>query len=110
MNKFSNALPELDPINDMGIKDKSLQDDLEYLKKLEKEIAIHPIKDQEGFDVLYTKYERKLQIQEELKLAREELKTIKAGQFNEELLCRQKVLRKMGYIDTYGTITKKGLP
>jgi superfamily II RNA helicase len=92
----------------MGITDQAFKTDIEHLKKLEDQIAVHPIKKRPDFDTIFTRYERKLQLHEELKIAREELKTIKSGQFNEELSHRQKVLRRMGYIDTYGTITQKG--
>jgi ATP-dependent RNA helicase DOB1 len=107
--KYNNVPPELDPINDLGVKDQSFKNDIEHLKKLEEQISIHPIRQRPDFDTIYAGFERKLQLHEEMKVAREELKTIKSGQFSEELTHRQKVLRRMGYIDIYGTITQKGL-
>lgn len=91
----------------MTIKEKTFKQDLEYLNKLESEIAVHALRKRQNFDLIYTNFEKKLQLKEEMDLALNELKTIRGGQFNEELECRKRVLRRLGYVDNH-TITQKG--
>ncbi|KAF1586315.1 UNVERIFIED_CONTAM: Exosome RNA helicase MTR4, partial [Eudyptes robustus] len=45
---------------------------------------------------------------EQLRIAREEIKKVRGGQFTDELRARERVLRRLQYVDSYGQITAKG--
>lgn len=91
----------------MGINEKDFQKKVEHLKNVEIELAAHPLRKRSDYDELFMQYERKMQLKEEMNLAKQELKTIRNGQFNEELEHRRRVLRRLGYVDDH-TITQKG--
>jgi ATP-dependent RNA helicase DOB1 len=107
MEKFNDVLPELDPVQDMGINDSGFKADLEHLKKLENEIVLHPLRKRADFDVIYSQFESKMQLKQEMELAKRELKSAKYGQFNEELEKRTRVLRRLNYVDK-DNVTQKG--
>ena len=91
----------------MSIKDARLEENITYLQKLEKEAQNHPLKKCKDFGQIMEDYERKMALHHELKSMRDEIKKTK-NMFCGELEARQKLLRRMGYVDNYGNITQKG--
>lgn len=62
---------------------------------------------QKNFDDLYKAYERKLEIEAELKSAKAELKKAQNLLQLDELKCRKRVLRRLQYCDESDVITPK---
>ncbi|GAB6028829.1 Exosome RNA helicase MTR4 [Chamberlinius hualienensis] len=102
------GIPLLDPIEDLGIKDQGFK---ELIKKVELyehrmySTAIH--KDPE-LDTIYKLYEKKLKLAEEVKKAKQDLKKAKSMLQMDELKCRKRVLRRLGYANSSDVIEIKG--
>ncbi|CAD5208438.1 unnamed protein product [Bursaphelenchus xylophilus] len=107
MKKFAGKVPEFDPIQ-MGVKDQNVLKDIEKLKDMEARIADHPLRKREDFAEIQAAYNRKVELTEQLRIAREEIKKVRGGQFTDELRARERVLRRLQYVDSYGQITAKG--
>uniref|UniRef100_A0A915LC82 Superkiller viralicidic activity 2-like 2 n=1 Tax=Romanomermis culicivorax TaxID=13658 RepID=A0A915LC82_ROMCU len=104
----ANLIPLLDPIEDMKIKDDSLKGIIEKIKLYEKRYREHPLRNDPQLKKICEIYEQKLQAEREKKLADDELvKAHKLLQL-EELKCRKRVLRRLGYADHQDVITVKG--
>ncbi|KAI6202635.1 DNA RNA helicase and DSH domain containing protein [Aphelenchoides fujianensis] len=108
MERFKDDVPELDPVKDMGIENRDLKTSLEQWAKMESEIKNHPLRKREDFQDIYATYERKAELHKQVKAVQAEIQKIKHGQFNEELEARQRVLRRIQYVDSAGQITSKG--
>ncbi|VDD88900.1 unnamed protein product [Enterobius vermicularis] len=108
LKRFDGVLPPLDPLNDMKIKDRNLEENIRKLEMLENRKKEHPLKDRPDFEALYLKYKNKLTFESELKAAKEELKKAKSLLQLDELVCRKRVLRRLQYCDENDVITRKG--
>lgn len=60
-----------------------------------------------NFNDLYKKYERKLELEAELKAAKAELKNAQSLLQLDELKCRKRVLRRLQYCEENDVITQK---
>uniref|UniRef100_A0A9J2P7F8 Superkiller viralicidic activity 2-like 2 n=1 Tax=Ascaris lumbricoides TaxID=6252 RepID=A0A9J2P7F8_ASCLU len=108
LRRFNSNLPSLDPLNDMKIKDSTLEANIAKLEALEKRNSSHPIRKDANFKQLYGKYEEKLELEAELKVAKAELKKAQSLLQLDELKCRKRVLRRLQYCDESDVITHKG--
>ncbi|KHN72795.1 Superkiller viralicidic activity 2-like 2 [Toxocara canis] len=108
VRRFNSNLPSLDPLNDMKITDSSLEPHVNKLEALEKRKKSHPIRDDPNFKQLYAKYEKKLELEAEVKAAKAELKKAQSLLQLDELKCRKRVLRRLQYCDESDVITRKG--
>lgn len=106
--RFKGIIPELDPIGDMKISDPQVKRELELLCQSEQRYRDHPIRKRSNFDELYQTYLRKLKLQEEYKLAKKQFEDAQKLLQKEELQCRKRVLRRMGFATEEDTITDKG--
>uniref|UniRef100_A0A158R3R5 ATP-dependent RNA helicase DOB1 n=1 Tax=Syphacia muris TaxID=451379 RepID=A0A158R3R5_9BILA len=116
LKRFNGVLPSLDPLNDMKIKDKNLEENIKKLELLETRKKEHPLNystyalfsELPDFPKLYQQYKKKLELEAELKQAKEELKKAKSLLQLDELACRKRVLRRLQYCDENDVITPKG--
>ncbi|KHN75815.1 Superkiller viralicidic activity 2-like 2 [Toxocara canis] len=65
-------------------------------------------RDDPNFKQLYAKYEKKLELEAEVKAAKAELKKAQSLLQLDELKCRKRVLRRLQYCDESDVITRKG--
>lgn len=92
----------------MGIKDENMKNDIARLVEFESTIVSHPLKKRPDYKEIQNAYEKKQELEIQVRLSREEVKKAREGQFTEELKARERVLRRMQYMDGEGTITAKG--
>ncbi|XP_018022900.1 exosome RNA helicase MTR4 [Hyalella azteca] len=98
----------LDPVTNMKIKDETFMTIVSKLKKLQKRLAEHALNVDPRKDKLLALFEQKMQAQANLKVAEAELRAAKSVLQLEELKCRKRVLRRLGYATAQDVIEKKG--
>ncbi|XP_033113933.1 exosome RNA helicase MTR4-like [Anneissia japonica] len=106
--RFPDGLPLLDPIDDMGIKDKALKKIVEKVEAFESRMVNHSLHKDPKLNEIYSAYEKKAQIGLDIKAAKKELKRVKTVIKMDELKCRKRVLRRLGYATSADVIELKG--
>lgn len=101
-------IPLLNPINDMKITELEFVDLVSRIEKLEKRMFEHPMHKSPLLKTEYVKYEEKVVVQEELSAATQKLQEAKSVLQLDELKCRKRVLRRMGYCTSADVIELKG--
>ncbi|BFZ16877.1 hypothetical protein BsWGS_19916 [Bradybaena similaris] len=98
----------LDPIIDMGIKDKTLWDIIKKKKVFEQCLYSHPLHKDRRLPELYGQFEQKVKIAGDIKNLRLQLQKQKSVLQMDELKSRKEVLRRMGYCTASDVIEVKG--
>ena len=106
--RFPDGVPSLDPIEDMGIKDKALKEIVKKTEAFESRLFAHPLHKDPKLEELYKSYEAKAKIGNEIKEVKMELKKKRSLLQMDELKCRKRVLRRMGYANASDVIELKG--
>ncbi|KAJ8305287.1 hypothetical protein KUTeg_015832 [Tegillarca granosa] len=106
--RFPDGLPLLDPIEDMNIKEKGLKEVIKKTEAFEHRMYSHPLHKDPQLSDLYKSYEEKAKIGNEIKTIKAELKKKKSLLQMEELKCRKRVLRRLGYCTASDVIELKG--
>ncbi|BFZ16903.1 hypothetical protein BsWGS_19942 [Bradybaena similaris] len=106
--RFPDGLPLLDPIEDMGIKDRTLGDTIKKIEAFEQRLYSHPLHKDSRLTELYDQFDQKAKIASEIKDLKLELKKKKSLLQMDELKCRKRVLRRMGYCTASDVIEVKG--
>ncbi|XP_041358322.1 exosome RNA helicase MTR4-like [Gigantopelta aegis] len=106
--RFPDGLPHLDPIEDMGIKEKGLQEVIKKIEAFEHRLYSHAMHKDPKLNELYSQYEQKMMVANEMKAIKSELKKKKSLLQMDELKCRKRVLRRMGYATASDVIEIKG--
>ncbi|KAL4230220.1 Exosome RNA helicase MTR4 [Mactra antiquata] len=106
--RFPDGLPLLDPVEDMGIKDKSMKDVVRKIEAFEHRLFSHPLNKDPKLEEWYGLYEQKVKIANEIKAIKAELKKKKSLLQMDELKCRKRVLRRLGYCTASDVIELKG--
>lgn len=102
--QFNGKVPLLDPVEDMGIKDSEFVAVVKRIEALEKRLQACEIADEDVID----RFKRKQLVQEELKKAKTELRQAQSLIQMDELKCRKRVLRRLGYCTATDVIEVKG--
>lgn len=95
--RFPDGVPLLDPVQDMAIKDESFVTLVSKIAALEKQLMENPLSSPSQVDVLkqqYREYSRKMELKEQMKLVKKEIKRVTAILQLDELKCRKRVLRR----------------
>jgi ATP-dependent RNA helicase DOB1 len=108
LKRFPDGVPLLDPVEDMGIKDKDFTDLLKKIEAFEHRMNNHPLHKAPDLETIYEQYEKKVQLQNRIRVAKQELKKAKSLLQMDELKCRKRVLRRMGYCTASDVIEIKG--
>lgn len=106
--RFPKGVPLLDPITQMHIKEAEFKNIVESIDQFEKRMYAHPLHNSTELDSLYAKYMKKLQVANELKLVKQQLKEAKSLLQMDELKHRKRVLRRLGYCTSSDVIEFKG--
>lgn len=106
--KFPNGPPQLNPIDDMHIKDEKFLNVVSMIEKFEKRLFAHPLHNTDELTSLYTKYTEKLNLEKELKQYKNDLRKARSLLQMEELKHRKRVLRRLGYCTNTDVIEFKG--
>ncbi|XP_077980932.1 exosome RNA helicase MTR4-like isoform X2 [Glandiceps talaboti] len=106
--RFPDGVPLLDPIDDMGIKDTALKKVVEKIEAFEHRMYSQRIHSDPQLEKWYNMYEKKAQLASEMKVVKKELKKAKTVLQMDELKCRKRVLRRLGYATASDVIEMKG--
>lgn len=106
--RFPKGPPLLNPNEDMHIKDPEFKAVVDSIDKFEKRLFAHPLHDSPDLDTVYSKYCQKLQVANDLKVAKSQLKEAKSLLQMDELKYRKRVLRRLGYCTASDVIEFKG--
>ncbi|KAJ6669920.1 hypothetical protein lerEdw1_000469 [Lerista edwardsae] len=106
--RFPDGVPLLDPIDDMGIKDPGLKKVIQKIEAFEHRMYSHPLHNDANLETVYKLCERKAQIAIDIKAAKRELKKARTVLQMDELKCRKRVLRRLGFATSSDVIEMKG--
>lgn len=102
------AIPELNPVDDMHIKEKEFITCIDRIKDFEKKLFAHPLHNSPKLDTLYEQYLVKVRLENELKAAKKDFREAKSVLQMDELKYRKRVLRRLGYCTAADVIEFKG--
>ncbi|KAL6472658.1 hypothetical protein MHYP_G00188460 [Metynnis hypsauchen] len=106
--RFPDGLPLLDPIDDMGIKDPGLKKVIQKVEAFEHRMYTHPLHSDPNLEAVYTLCEKKALVAGDIKSAKRELKKARTVLQMDELKCRKRVLRRLGFATSSDVIEMKG--
>nr|XP_054764281.1 exosome RNA helicase MTR4-like [Lytechinus pictus] len=106
--RFPDGLPLLDPVEDMGIKDDALKKVVEKVEAFEERMYSHTLHSDPELEKLYGLYEKKAQLADQIREAKRELKKARTVIQMDELKCRKRVIRRMGFATPADVIETKG--
>lgn len=106
--RFADGLPLLDPIEDMNIKDEALAKLVRKIETLEQRLYTHPLHKDPNIEQLYEQCQARSVIETKIKSAKKDLKKAKTLLQMDELKCRKRVLRRLGYATAADVIELKG--
>ncbi|ROI48961.1 Superkiller viralicidic activity 2-like 2 [Anabarilius grahami] len=106
--RFPDGIPLLDPIDDMGIKDPALKKVIQKVEAFEHRMYTHPLHSDPNLEAVYTLCEKKALIAGDIKAAKRELKRARTVLQMDELKCRKRVLRRLGFATSSDVIEMKG--
>ncbi|KAJ2609671.1 ATP-dependent RNA helicase mtr4 [Coemansia sp. RSA 1365] len=106
--RLSDKIPLLDPINDMGITDPEFKTLVGKISSMEKKLHQHRLFGTDEEASLFTNYQQKVAIQAKLRDIRHKITEAQSAVQLDELKCRKRVLRRLGYTTEEDVITMKG--
>ncbi|XP_067934884.1 exosome RNA helicase MTR4-like [Watersipora subatra] len=106
--RFQDGLPLLDPVLDMGIKDPMLKEIVQKIEAFENRMYTHELHKKPQLPDLLKVYDEKQKIAKEIKSLKAELKKKRSLLQMDELKCRKRVLRRLGYATSADAIELKG--
>ncbi|XP_032886459.1 exosome RNA helicase MTR4 [Amblyraja radiata] len=106
--RFPEGVPLLDPIDDMGIKDQGLKKVMQKIEAFEHRMYSHSMHSDSNLETVYGLCERKAQIAGDIKSAKRELKKARTVLQMDELKCRKRVIRRLGFATSSDVIEMKG--
>ena len=106
--RFPKGVAMLDPIENMGIKDEGFKKVLNIISKLETRLNENKLKDSKNLKELYEAYENKIKVLNLIKETRKKIQTTQDIIQLDELKCRKRVLRRLGFTSQSDVIEMKG--
>ncbi|XP_041825884.1 exosome RNA helicase MTR4 [Melanotaenia boesemani] len=106
--RFPDGVPLLDPIDDMGIKDPGLKKVIQKVEAFEHRMYTHPLHTDPNLESVYSLCEKKALIAADVRSAKQELKKARTVLQMDELKCRKRVLRRLGFASPSDVIEMKG--
>lgn len=106
--RFPDAVPLLDPIDDMGIKDPALKKVIQKVEAFEHRMYTHPLHSDPNLESVYSLCEKKALIAADVRTAKRDLKKARTVLQMDQLKCRKRVLRRLGFASPSDVIEMKG--
>ncbi|ORZ19116.1 antiviral helicase [Lobosporangium transversale] len=109
--RFPDGIPLLDPIENMNIKDEAFKKVIRKIEVLEAAMAAHPLVQTMAKDVLldtYKRYLEKVETNNKIKSIKKQITEANSIAQLDELKCRKRVLRRLGYTSSSDVIEMKG--
>nr|XP_002131169.1 exosome RNA helicase MTR4 [Ciona intestinalis] len=106
--RFPDGIPLLDPVEDMSIKDDRLKSIVKKTEAFERRMYKHPLHTRSDVTQVYQLCENKTKLANKVKEAKRALKKARTILQMDELKCRKRVLRRLGYATMSDVIETKG--
>ncbi|KAJ3277291.1 ATP-dependent RNA helicase mtr4 [Borealophlyctis nickersoniae] len=106
--RFPDGIPLLDPVEDMNIKEERFQKILKKIAVLEKCLQENPLHNSPNLPELYELYDTKVGLNYKIKEIKKQIQQTEDIIQLEELKCRRRVLRRLGYTSAADVIEMKG--
>lgn len=106
--RFPSGLPLLDPIQDQGIKDEAFFKLQARLRTIEQSVASHPVNADVQLQAGYEHFLERDRVSQKMSRLRQEITQAHQILQMEELKCRKRVLRRLGYLDEEDVVQLKG--
>ncbi|XP_042868983.1 exosome RNA helicase MTR4-like isoform X2 [Penaeus japonicus] len=98
----------LDPVKNMKIKDETFLEIMSKLEKFKARLHSHKLHTDSARDRLCEAFAKKMEVRKTLENAETDLKKAKSVLQMDELKCRKRVLRRLGYATSQDVIERKG--
>lgn len=106
--RFPDGIALLDPIENMNIKDDFFKSLLRKIEILEHKILMNPLFNSPQLPLLYEKYSKKMEIKSQIKATKKKISETQSIIQMDELKCRKRVLRRLGFTTSEDVIEMKG--
>ncbi|KAJ2831705.1 ATP-dependent RNA helicase mtr4 [Coemansia erecta] len=106
--RLKGNIPLLDPVKEMNIKDAEFKTLVQKIGSLEAKLHEHKLFGTAEEAELFTSYQRKVEMQTQLKDVQRKIIDAQSAVQLDELKCRKRVLRRLGYTTAEDVITMKG--
>lgn len=106
--RFPDGLPHLDPVEDLGIRDETFKRLVEKICKLEAALMAHSLHRALEMPLLYGQYQAKRELTDRIGVLQRQIKDARSIMQMDELRCRKRVLRRLGYANDQDVIELKG--
>ncbi|KAJ3487289.1 hypothetical protein NLI96_g3645 [Meripilus lineatus] len=106
--RFPGGIPTLDPVQNMKIEDSKFKGLVKKIELMEKKLYASPLHEDPRLPELYTQYTTKLESQALIKDLKRKIQTTHDILQMEELKCRKRVLRRLGFTTSTDIVDMKG--
>ncbi|KAF9524948.1 antiviral helicase [Crepidotus variabilis] len=106
--RFPDGIPLLDPIENMGIKDEKFKELVQKIAIMEQKMFSSPLHKDPRLPELYTLYSKKKESQERIRNLKKRIQATHDVLQLEELKCRKRVLRRLGFTTSADIVDMKG--
>ncbi|TFK65981.1 antiviral helicase [Pluteus cervinus] len=106
--RFPDGIALLDPMNNMGIKDDKFKALIKKIEVMEGKLSSNPLHNDPQLASLYTLYAKKKESQERIRALKKQIQTTLDVLQLEELKCRKRVLRRLGFTNSSDIVDMKG--
>ncbi|KAI5819517.1 rRNA-processing arch domain-containing protein [Pyronema omphalodes] len=105
--RFGDGISILDPVESMKITDESFKALLRKIEVLESKILSNPLHNSPRLPDLYSKFKHKQEIVEKIKATKKKISQAHSIMQLDELKCRKRVLRRLGFISETDVVQLK---
>lgn len=105
--RFPDGIAILDPIENMGITDDSFKKLLRKIELLESRLLSNPLHNSPRLPNLYNQYAAKVELSNKIKNIKKEITKALSVMQLDELKCRKRVLRRLGFINDADVVQLK---
>jgi len=105
--RFPDGIAILDPIENMGITDESFKKLLRKIEVLESRLLSNPLHNSPRLPDLYNQYASKVELGNKIKELKKEITKALSIMQLDELNCRKRVLRRLGFINEADVVQLK---
>jgi len=106
--RFPEGIPQLDPIENMGIKDEGFKKLVRKIEVLESKLLSNPLHNSPELSKLYDSYAKKMELTNQIKALRKQISQAHSIVQLDELKCRKRVMRRLGFTSAADVVEMKG--
>ncbi|GAW07422.1 antiviral helicase [Lentinula edodes] len=106
--RFPDGVPLLDPVKDMKIKDEKFTALVQKIEAMEDKMYKNPLHTDPRLSELYAMYKNKKELQDSIRSLKKRIQSTHDVLQMEELKCRKRVLRRLGFTSAMDIVDTKG--